>query len=451
MRFVINQDKIVIRSEDTVLLTSYKVQVVIMRLLLDLCFRSYVVFAFGASNYRYAFRFEDKIFLYFLSWIILLPSIFVTENWYKSEAPSKKVLQFIYMIQFVPFTTMLAYSCFPLGFCVFTGVYWMILIAFSYLLLTRDRSRPVFLAGQYKENTTVFEIAIILVCGLTTFYFGYITGFRINLNILNAYDLRNDARTISRVAGSTYLLGASRILIPTGLIYSIRRKKRWMIAAFSAFAVLNYSFDGSKTLFFLCVVAVLTALFYNRKFNKYILFFLNLLLIIGFVEYLIVKDPLLYRLLIRRLFFVPNVINNAYYDHMLKHSPNMFSNLLRFLGVQKSYDIAFVVGADYFHSPDMSANTGTIGDALWQFKYLGAFILPLLIVLLLKLLDSCTRKVPFEMLIMPCLIFAYYLNNSNFTTACFSHGLVFFCFVMAFYKTRIVQNREQTMEMIGEI
>ena len=449
MRFVFGQQKIAFRSRGTVILTSYKLQLVLMRLLLDLCFRSYVVRVFSVSNYQYAFRFEDDIVLYLLSWAVFLPSLVVSEKWYRSGAPSRTVLHFIYLIQFVPFTTMLGFSCFPAGFCIFTAAYWIMMAVFSFFLLKKE-THSAGPADPFAEQTAAFEAAILVISGLTALYFGYISGFRINLSILQAYDMRIEARTVSKLPGSTYLLGASRILIPSGLIYAIRRKKLWMAAALAVFAALNYSFDGSKTLYFLCVVAVLTALFYNRRFNKFIPFFLNALLVLGFLESLVASDPLLYRLLIRRLFFVPNVINNAYYDHMLTHAPNMFSNLLRFFGVHGSYDIAFVVGDVYFHSPEMSANTGTVGDALWQFRYLGAIILPALIVLLLKLLDRCTRRVPFEMLIIPCLVFAYYLNNSHFPTACFSHGLVVFCLVMLLYRCRRLRRRGPALEMAEE-
>ena len=342
------------------------------------------------------------------------------------------------MIQFVPFTTMIGCSCFSEHFIAFVIVYWLFVCFFSFLLLgQKHKGSRTSDSSQRFQGLITFEIVITLICGLSTLYFCFISGFRINLNILMAYDLRTEGLTYSTIAGSTYLLGLSRILIPVGLTYSIKSKKLWMVALFFIFFVFNYSFDGSKTLFFVCLCSVFVALFYKRQFNKYIPFFLNLLLIVGYVEFLFNSTPLIYNLLIRRLFFVPNIINNAFFDYMSSHSPNMFSNLLRFLGVNNSYDISFVIGDLYFHSQDMSANTGTIGDAIWQFRWFGAIILPFLIVLILKFFDFSSKKTPFEMLIIPCLVFSYYLNNSSFTAACFSHGLVFFCLVIQTYKTKI--------------
>lgn len=412
-----------------------------MRALLDVCFFKYVIVAFGSSNYKYAFSVSYTPFLYILSWIILIISIFLTKQWFKSEAPSKTVLQFIYMIQFVPFTTMLGAGCFGLGFCIYTLAYWIMIGVFSKILLNKTYNDFDVLQTSHQEKTLFFEIAITLISGLTVLYFGYINGFKINLNILNAYDLREIARTYTTATGSTYLLGLSRILIPTGLVYSIRKKKMWMLSSFIIFSLLDYSFDGSKTLFFICIVALLVAIFYNKKFNKYIPFFLNVFLLLGYIEFAYNAFPFIYRLIIRRLFFVPNVINNAFYDYMLTHSPNMFSNLLRFIGINPSYDIAYMIGADSFYSADMSANTGTIGDAVWQFKYVGFLILPFLIILLLKYFDYSAKHIPFEMVIIPCVIFAYYLNNSSFTAACFSHGLICFCIIIQLYKSRFVLKR----------
>ena len=130
---------------------------------------------------------------------------------------------------------------------------------------------------------------------------------------------------------------------------------------------------------------------------------------------------------------MPTLLNDAYYDFMLSHSPNYFSNLLRVFGYKDYYDIAYVLGEEYFGSSTMSANTGTIGDAIWQLGVLGAFIMPILTIGLLRFLDNCTINVPEEMVVIPCVIFAYYLNNSSFITACFTHALVPFCFIMATY------------------
>jgi hypothetical protein len=449
MRLVIDYKKTRIKHYSA-LLSKYALQVVLMRLLLDLCFYKYVINAFNSSNYKYFFTGESSIALYIISWAILVPSVVLTEPWFKSESPSKTVLQIIYMIQFVPFTVMFGYSCFPVGFSFFTVLYWIMLFLLASLFLRKDRYCDEHLF-EHEERTFSFELVVTIISGLTVLYFGYISGFRVDLNIFNAYDLRADARTFSSIKGSTYLLGLSRILIPTGLVYSIRKKKLWMVVAFLFFFILDYSFDGSKTLYFICIVAVLVALFYNKKFNKYMPCLLNAFLALGYIESLFNPLPNIYRLVIRRLFFVPNVINNAYYDYMLTHNANMFSNLLRFIGINNSYDIAYVIGPEYFHSENMSANTGTTGDALWQFKFIGWLVLPVLIILLVKLLDFCTKEVPFEIVFIPCLVFAYYLNNSSFTAACFSHGLVFFCIIIRLYTGKRFSKNQRLNSISEEI
>jgi uncharacterized protein YqgC (DUF456 family) len=140
---------------------------------------------------------------------------------------------------------------------------------------------------------------------------------------------------------------------------------------------------------------------------------------------------------------VPNLINSAYADFMINESPNMFSNLLRFIGIDNSYNVANLIGLKYFGSPTMSANTGTVGDALWQFKYLGILILPLFLAVFLYFLDISTKNVPTELMLIPSIIFAYYLNNSSLTAASFSHGLVIFMIIMYFYSRRIHHNKYQ--------
>lgn len=428
---------------------SFGLQVIIMRLLLDVCFVQYVIPIFNASNYRYAFMYNFGIFPYLISWVVLLVSLSWSKKWYKSSNSSSKVLIFIYYIQFISFTTMMGFSCFDLLFICLNILYWLFLAFFGKYLLTtviKDKNIEIY---RY-DQTFQFEVLITILSGLTSLYFAYVSGFRIDLNILNAYAYRDEARAYSTITGSTYLLGVARILIPTGVVYSIKKKKRWMLISFIIFSVLNYSFDGSKTLYFISIAAFFVGFFYKDEFLKKIPFLINIFLLAGYIEYKFNPLPFIYRLIIRRLYFVPNLINNTYYDYMLSHSPNLFSNLLRFIGYKGSYDISFVVGETYFHSPLMSANTGTIGDALWQFSFAGVVIMPLLIILLLKLLDKSTYSVPEEMTIIPCLVYAYYLNNSSFTAACFSHGLFMFTIIMLLYKSRyftILQSEKRNENM----
>lgn len=414
---------------------SFEIQIIITRILLDICFVQYVITAFNASNYRYAFSYDFEIITYCISWIALIVSFSWSKKWYKSSNSSSKVLIFIYYIQFISFTTMMGFSCFDFLFVCLNILYWMFMAFFGkYLLHAVKKDNNVELYRY--DQTFQFEVLITILSGLTSLYFAYVSGFRIDLNIMNAYSYREEARAYSTFAGSTYLLGAARILIPTGIVYSIKKKKRWMFTLFIIFSMMNYSFDGSKTLYFISIVAIFVGFFYKDEFLKKVPLLINLFLIAGYIEFKYNPLPFIYRLIIRRLYFVPNLINNAFYDYMLSHSPNLFSNLLRFVGYKGSYDISFVVGETYFHSPSMSANTGTVGDALWQFSFVGVVIMPLLIVLLLKLLDKSTYSIPEEMTIIPCLVYAYYLNNSSFTAACMSHGLFVFTIIMLLYKSR---------------
>ena len=409
-----------IKTNTSWIITNFEIQILIMRVLQDICFSKFIINVFQITNYRYAFKSEYNLLEYILSWVVLLLSVRFAKEWYHAESPSKTTLLFIYYIQFVPFTTMMGFSCFSISFNFYSVLYWIFIFLFSsFILLSKSEKNDE--RHEIKERTLAFEIVITILSGIAVLYFGYMNNFRIDLNIFNAYTYRDEAKSSFTNPFSAYLLGLSRILIPTGIVYSIRRKKTWMIVVFILFSVFDYSFDGSKTLYFISIVAILVALFYKQ-------------------EFVFSSNSYVYLLINRRLFFVPNLINYSFFDFMKTHSANLFSNLLRFIGINSSFDIAYVIGEEYFHSSGMSANTGTIGDAIWQFKYLGFLIMPFLIVFLLRALDYSTRHISNEMIIIPCLIFAYYLNNSSFTTACFNHGLVLFCLIMILYKSRITKN-----------
>jgi hypothetical protein len=408
--------------------------------MLDVSFYIYISDVLASSGYGlFYIQKPFNIMLYILSFLLLIISTFLAKKLYLSSRNSANVMLFLFYISFVPFTTMLGFSVFTTIFIILNISYWLFLIIFyNFMTKIKINNRKII----YKENR-VFIYILLSISLLSVLYFGIISEFRIDLNIFNAYDYRNEVRNIDRSGLSTYLLGLSRIVIPTGITYTIKKRKYFYMLVFLIFAMLNYSFDGSKTLYFISIIAVLVGFFYKPQFKFYIPAVLVIFLVVGYIEYVMFSSNFIYLLIVRRLFFVPNLINSAYADFMINESPNMFSNLLRFIGIDNSYNVANLIGLKYFGSPTMSANTGTVGDALWQFKYLGILILPLFLAVFLYFLDISTKNVPTELMLIPSIIFAYYLNNSSLTAASFSHGLVIFMIIMYFYSRRIHHNKYQ--------
>lgn len=411
----------------------FGIQMIIYRILLDYCFLHSVVSMFVDSrswlNGYYVENEFDMVF-YLLSWIIYLCSLFFARQWYESKTPSTLILMFLYCISFVPFTTMLGMSCFELSFMGFVLVYWLSMYLLHTLLCSNDKTQSAI----YEVNPSkIFWGCLFVISSLVTLYQSSFMNFRINLNISNVYIFRSEARELNLPTIMSYLNGFCRVILPTSIAYFLHKRK-FLIGGFFVFlALLNYSFDGGKTILLISFVAVVTGLFCDKSFKTKLPQYLNIFFITGVIEGILFQTQYLYQFVARRLFFVPNLLSRAFFDYMKKATPNLFVNLFRLIGIDVEIrDIAYLVSEKYF-GVSGSANTGTIGDAFWQFSYAGAILLPFLIVALLKFYDKTTKYASDEFLIIPSLVFAYYLNNSSFSSACIGHGLLPFCLMMLLY------------------
>lgn len=415
---------------------NYYLNICIYRILLDICFIYYVsdiLLNSTYGNYYTQGKLKPEIFL--MSWVLLLVSLKPSKKWFDDNKASSIILIFLYYICFIPFSSMFGYACFDFWFSILNIIYWTCLFLFSGLL----KQYPISQKQAGAQASLVFVTIVILGAIIPTLYFGYKSHFRIDMNLNNAYDYRFSEETLSTFGFEPYLLGFSRLMIPTGITYSIINKKRILAVVLVFLAMLNYSYDGGKAILFISIAAIFVGFFYQPYLKRMVPLLLNLLLLGGFVEYNMLGNDIIIRIVARRLFFIPNLINSAYYDYMQQQPPNLFRHLLRFIGISSSGGIAPIIGSTYFNADYMNANTGTIGDALWQFKSIGVIVMPIMIVFLLGFFNWTSKKVPERYLIIPCLMFAYYLNNSCFTTALFTHGLLLFSVLIILYHQKRIK------------
>jgi hypothetical protein len=338
---------------------------------------------------------------------------------------------------------MTGFRVFRFGFVVSNFMYWLVLSVFANYL--RKIKKPTISLKRLNGNKIFFSI-ILLASTVMMLLLGVKTNFRVNLNIDDVYNLRSIWRSISMPSYMSYLLGFTRFAIPVGLYLFLKEKKYIMFMLVVINTLINYSFDGGKALLLLSVASIGFAFIGSNRFFDLLPVAFPLLLLFGFLDYLFLNGYL-FLLIIRRLLYVPSLIDSYVYDFMLTNKPNYFSQLLRFVGVEQNYlDINYQIGSLYFNSPTMSANSGTISDALWQFGYVGILFLPFIIVVFLFFADTATKNIEPLVLTIPALVTAYYLNNSSITAALFSHGAFTFILFMFLYK----RTGERTGECIAE-
>ena len=89
-----------------------------------------------------------------------------------------------------------------------------------------------------------------------------------------------------------------------------------------------------------------------------------------------------------------------------------------------------MIGDLYFNKVEMGANTGLIGDAVSNFGLAGVFIMPIVLILVLRVLDMCTYGVENKLYIATAVLYAIILISSFLPTVLLTHGLIILAFVL---------------------
>ncbi|WP_282249838.1 hypothetical protein [Vibrio campbellii] len=249
-------------------------------------------------------------------------------------------------------------------------------------------------------------------------------GVKINIDVFmfDVYDVRRLSRENNTFASVYGYFWLAKVICPIAMIFSLERKKKLMFSI--SFLILVYLFmtTGHKSVFL--TVLIIIALFsgsqnYYRKTSYLltccvVLFFSIRLL--SHVSGFILPESLF----VRRLFFIPSMLNIYYFDFFDSNFVYYSSSYLSaFLDYPYSKTIPQVIGYQYFNSEEMSANNGYISDGFANLGDMGVFINIVLSALVLKVFRDYEVPVKYSGLIF---VTFYAIQGSAMSTMLFTHG-----------------------------
>lgn len=395
-----------------------------LRVSLDFIYYEYI-----STIFRYeGFASEFNVYRYMLSWIILLIFIPIFICLYNNVSFSSVILIFIGCLSIVPYTTMIAYYPFSLSYIVQNTLYWLILFWLYGKI-------PTLKVGKIKNDKFVnLIIAIIItIFLLTIIYISWrYTGFRVTFDIFNVYDLRSEARSFNLPNIITYIYSASKAVNPVLIVYFLYRKKNKIALIIFLAQILSFSINGAKTVLFSTFLALLLFWFYSNRYLYRIPWILTFFCILSSMEVIFNKTFMLVNFIIRRIFFLPNLLSFCYFDFFSVNRPDYFKqSFLRHFGIQSDYiNIPNLIGEMYFNRPSMAANNGFISDAYANLGWLGLIIMPIIIVLALRLLDICSKGLNIKIFIISAITLSFIFISSFFFTMLFTHGFIAVCLIL---------------------
>ncbi|MEI7595030.1 MAG: O-antigen polymerase [Bacteroidota bacterium] len=204
------------------------------------------------------------------------------------------------------------------------------------------------------------------------------SGFSVNLNTLLLKDINITRETFSQnlIGFAAYAYNWEvKIILPILIVFFLIHKK-YILSIISVIMLLYlYVISGNKIVYMTTIVMIF---FYYLSFdyihkirNFVIICFISL---ISFYLFDLLLDGYLLRgTFVMRLFFIPALLNNHYFD-FFHGNPFYFAEthiLNQFFHSPFSDKIGFVISKVYFGVTDMYASNGIISDGYMNLGYLG--------------------------------------------------------------------------------
>jgi hypothetical protein len=391
-------------------------------LLLDHEYRHFVVLHFEHLNFSFALqpsRNAMAIMLFAMamgSLILLKPSRYL-------HATSVLFIIFLLLPNLILFQYMQTHPAIPVSMLLF------VLLLRLPINLTPLVGRIPTIPARTKTLTLILATAICMIPIVSQFGYQHIPSFSFT-DVSAMYEVRNDMKhEINNI--TWYTFGQlTKALLPALLLFGIVKRRFWMSAI--ALIGIGYIFmvNPHKTFLISLVPMLFFVIFkdYNKKISLFTLLIILAILastLLSHVGYIMPES-----MLVRRSFFTQAYITHAYFDFfngnhiMLSHS---------FLSHWFTYPFElpprFLIGDLYFCFPDMSCNTGFIGDGYMNFGYAGVLLFMTIAALVFHVAGAFRLHPSYFGLTF---LIMFQMQNTYLFTTFITHGLALLLVVMCF-------------------
>ena len=374
-----------------------------------------------------------------LSWIILFLYLPLWDKVYLAKDKfSHEILLLLYLISFLPFTDMVGFGVFSLKYIIFNLLFWFILLMIICINSPALEQKQVFakIPHRFDNGSLVLNSIFIFIALVIIYVTGVYGGFRISKSLFDIYGIRTLANDTNMPILLRYLLGWAQLLLPLCVGIYVKQKK-WLFSIIGIIiGVLSFGFDGSKTSFFLVIMAVLINILpkiTTSNVNRLLMIFANVGLLMSLIEYHFHHSLYIASYAVRRVMCVPELLRSNYFDYFTNHSPDYYrSSFLRHFGFVSEYDsIPRMISAYYYPNLAVSnSNNGLISDAITNMGILGILIYPIILAFFFRLMDKWTRNLYISVYLSLGVAIAFYMSNTFLLTTLLSHGLLIEMFAL---------------------
>ena len=390
----------------------------VLRAMIDLAYIEIVKPLFAYSGYQLHIDFH-YLWISYLSIILIglvLPS--------KVERPSVEIVFVMYVIVYVPFTSLFALQ--PGDPRYFLLVNLSFLVLFATVAFFPSISPPPNLTHRLKIFSAI-ALTCILYVFATVIYRGGLSF--VNFDITRVYEVRWDINNKILVGLTGYLVEwCSKIFIPTFLIVGIWTGRKLVTLASSLLIVAFFAVTSAKGILFYPILALIA--YYGKLWGAFRTGFLAAAIavpVLSFITHFAFDDILVTGILLNRIYFAPTLANFQYYDFFLVHPLVCWSNtfMSAFYAYPYNDTIALILGrggADIIS--DTYLNVGIFATGYMQFGVAGMLVFPFLAGISLRFIDClAVNRMPIHVGLALSIIAGVQYVSADLTETLLSHGI----------------------------
>ncbi len=309
---------------------------------------------------------------------------------------SNMMIWLLILLSYVPMLTIFAFQDQSRIFMYAVGAFWL-LVFFLYSYMPTLRLQKI----KRSQAKIIYLTSFVSLLALSLYTIYRYLDFSIIFDLSKKiYDARFQFIGTKIFLHGYFFHWIAAVFNPILFAISIVRKK-WIYAGLIIFLqLLIASTVGLRSYFFYIPLALGLIWLVTRK-HKLMLLEICLILIVltGVMSYYLIDD-FIYSFSTARFLLVPAQLSFFYYDFFSTHQLiplaytfKFYLNIPYFLDYPYNLAPAHLIGANYYNQPGMAAVGGMIPDSYMNFGFLGFILLAGILVIILKLFDSCSKRI----------------------------------------------------------
>ncbi len=357
------------------------------------------------------------------------------------------------------------------SYCIWNIIYvYMFIPTIIYFVFNNSSSKPVFslvillvllyflsnikildLKHANYKGSSKFSVSFLVIVSILLFI-PFVIIYRNSLNLNNLlfqdiYETRSLMTSLSNPLVDYFESPLVRVIIPILFIKSIE-KKNYLLLAYSIIVIIYIFLCGAlKSNLF--IVALITIFYFGNTYQKKLIIFLRgvkWVSILSLIEYYIFNQFNIVDLFIRRVFFIPPMLNDTFYnyfsvDHMYWSYTRIGSLINPNSEIGRS--VTQYIGTKIMGGDNLNANVGIITEGYISAGIFGVVLICIFICLIVIFLKS----IDLEPKYFGILLFNIYLINTSFLeTALITHGLFYFLIAAPFFMRKVQDHSIKLLE-----